>query len=189
MIKNIHIITLAGDIASGKGLVSNILKNILGYTVYRNGEYFRSLAKERNMSILDFNKYVENHREIDLEIENSAKIYAEKNDNLIIDARLGWFAIPHSFKVYLKVDIDESARRMINDMDRGEVEKYSDFDHAKKDISERFILENERWFDLYKVRKDDMRNYDLVVDTTNILPEEVAETILSQYYIWLTKQK
>ncbi len=27
------------------------------------------------------------------------------------DARLGWYAVPESFKVYLKVDINEAARR------------------------------------------------------------------------------
>ena len=47
-----HIISLAGDLASGKGTISKILMEKLNYGVYRNGEYFRKLAKEHNMSII-----------------------------------------------------------------------------------------------------------------------------------------
>ena len=35
---NIHIITMAGDIASGKGTVTSLLKQELGYEVYKNGD-------------------------------------------------------------------------------------------------------------------------------------------------------
>ena len=44
-----HIISLAGDLASGKGAVSKELADRLNYEIYRNGEYFRKLAKEHNM--------------------------------------------------------------------------------------------------------------------------------------------
>lgn len=44
---NKHIISLAGDLASGKGTVSLLLKEDLGYTIYRNGDYVRALAKEK----------------------------------------------------------------------------------------------------------------------------------------------
>ena len=182
---NKHIISLAGDIASGKGTVSKILAEKLNYTIYRNGEYFRSLAKEMNMSVKDFNIYVEAHPDIDLKIEQSAKEYAEKNDNLLIDARLGWYAVPHSFKIYLKVDLTESAKRLLLDNTRGSVESYTSLEEAEKEIAERFKLENERYYNLYNVRKDDMSNYDLVIDTTKYSPEEVCEIIYTKYNEWL----
>ena len=96
-----NIITVAGDLASGKGTVTLLLKEELGYEIYRNGEYFRKLAKEKGMSVTEFNVYVEEHPEIDIQIETSAKEYAKTHDNLIIDARLGWYAVPASFKIYL----------------------------------------------------------------------------------------
>ena len=34
-----------------------------------------------------------------------------------------------------------------------------------------------------------MANYDLVVDTTNITPEEAAEIIKREYFKWLEKQQ
>lgn len=186
---NYHIISLTGDIASGKGAVSNILSEKLNYSIYRNGEYFRKLAKEHNMNVKQFNKYCEDHPEIDYDIENSAKEYAKTHDNFIIDARLGFYAVNQSFKVYLKVDSNEAARRVFLDKTRGEVENYSSLDSAKNEIEERFKLENERYFKIYGVKKDDMSNYDLVIDTTYMTPHMVAEKIENEYYNWLKNKE
>lgn len=183
--KKRHIISLAGDLASGKGETSKILIEKLGYGIYRNGQYFRELAKKMNMSVTEFNIYVEKHPEIDRKIENSAAEYAQNNDNFIIDARLGWYAVPESFKVYLKVDIDIAAKRAFYDVDRKETEKFDTIEEQKEDMLKRYKLENERYYKLYNVKKDDMSNYDLVVDTTNILPEQVADKIITEYKKWL----
>ena len=48
-------------------------------------------------------------------------------------------------------------------------------------------MENERYWKLYHVHKDDMSNYDLVIDTTNMKPEEVAQLIITKYNEWLKK--
>lgn len=182
-----HIISLAGDLASGKGTVSNILVNTLNYTIYRNGEYFRSLAKEMNMDVTSFNKYVEGHPEIDRKIEYSATEYSKDHDNFIIDARLGWYAVPESFKVYLTVDIDVAAKRAFEDPNRKATEKFNSIEEQKADMQLRYKLENERYFQLYNVHKEDLNNYDLVIDTTTLKPEEVAEEIINKYNDWLKK--
>lgn len=180
-----HVISIAGDLASGKGTVSTILAERLNYGVYRNGEYFRKLAKEMNMDITTFNKYAEEHQEIDRMVEKSAAEYAKEHDNFIIDARLGWYAVPTSFKVYLKVDIDVAANRAFNDKKRKETENFATVEEQKQDMLLRFKLENERYYEVYGVRKDDMKNYDIVIDTSNMAPEEVANEIQEQYENWL----
>lgn len=83
-----NIISLAGELAAGKGTVSNLLCEKLGYTVYRNGEYVRNLAKQKGLDITSFNEYLNKHPEIDKQIEKSATEYAKEHDNFIIDARL-----------------------------------------------------------------------------------------------------
>lgn len=182
-----NIITIAGDLASGKGTVTVLLKEELEYEIYRNGEYFRKLAKESNMSVTEFNKYVEDHPEIDIQIETSAKEYAKNHDNLIIDARLGWYAVPDSFKVYLKVDIDEAAKRAYNDPNRKDTEKFNSIEEQKQDMILRYNLENERYFNLYGVRKEDMSNYDFVLNTTKLTPIQVKDTIIQEYKKWKNK--
>ena len=99
-----NIISLAGELASGKGTVSKLLSEELNYTIYRNGEYVRKLAKDKGLDITSFNEYLNDHPEIDRQIEKSASEYAKEHDNFIIDARLGWYAVPESFKVYLTID-------------------------------------------------------------------------------------
>ena len=106
-----NIISLAGELASGKGAVSKLLCEELNYTVYRNGEYVRKLAKEKGLDITSFNAYLKDHSEIDRQIEKSAAEYAKTHNHFIIDARLGWYAVPESFKVYLVVDIDEDGKK------------------------------------------------------------------------------
>lgn len=179
-----NVISISGDIASGKGAVSDILIEKLNYGIYRNGEYFRKLAKEYNMTLQEFGDYVAKHPEIDMEIEESAKEYSKTHDNFIIDARLGWYSVPESFKVYLKVDIEEAAKRAFNDSKRKDVENFSSISEHKKALEERFRIENERYFKLYGIQKDDMSNYDLVIDTTEKTPLDVANTIIYEYDRW-----
>ncbi len=180
-----HIITITGDHASGQGTASNLLKEYLGYEIYRNGQYVRKLALEKGMSIVEFQVYLNEHPELDREIEKSATNYASEHDNLIVDAKLGWFAIPNSFKVYLKVDIDISVKRAYEDNARKDTEPFKSIEEAKEKITYRHKEETNRWIEEYGVNRDDMSNYDLVIDTSNLTPEEVAKKILDEYEKWL----
>lgn len=99
----------------------------------------------------------------------------------------GWYSVPESFKIYLKVDIDESARRAFGDMNRKKTENFDTVEEYKEDLKKRYELENNRYFNLYGIRKNDMNNYDLVIDTTHITPEEVKKLILEEYNAWLSE--
>lgn len=180
-----HIISLAGDLASGKGTVSSIIAEKMSFSIYRNGDYFRKLAKDMNMDVTTFNVYVKDHPEIDRMIENSAKEYAKEHDNFIIDARLGWYAVPQSFKVYMRVDTKVAAERAFNDPNRKTTESFNTVEEQEHDLIKRYQLENERYFELYGVHKEDMSNYDFVIDTTNLSPENVAEIIIGEYKKWI----
>ena len=159
----------------------------LNYGIYRNGDYFRKLAKDMGMDVTSFNIYVKEHPEIDRKIENSAAEYAKTHEKFIIDARLGWYAVPESFKVYLKVDIDIAAKRAYEDENRKDSENFKTLEEQKQDMKKRYELENERYWKLYKIRKEDESNYDLVIDTSNLTPEEVADKIEEEYRKWLQK--
>ncbi len=181
-----NIITLTGDLASGKSTISKILAEKLGYEIYRNGAYFRELAKEHNMDVTEFNKYVEEHPEekIDEQIEFSAQKYAMEHDNLIIDARLGYFSVPESFKLYLKVDIDEAAKRAFNDLERKDSENHSSIEEQKQDMIKRRESEKERYLKTYNIDVTDLSNFDLVLDTTNMTIDEEINIILKEYNKW-----
>lgn len=182
-----NIIALSGELASGKGTVSKLLAKELDYTIYRNGEYARKLAKEKGLDITSFNSYLAEHPEIDRQIEKSAAEYAEVNDNFIIDARLGWYAVPNSFKVYLTINIDIAAQRAFYDPNRKETECFETIEEQKADMIKRYELENDRYFKLYGIHKEDKSNYDLVIDTSYKTPEEITNEILAKYKEWKEK--
>lgn len=180
-----HIITITGDHASGQGTLSNNLQKKLNYEIYRNGQYVRKLAAEKGMSIVEFQTYLNEHPDLDREVEKSAANYASTRDNLIIDAKLGWYAIPESFKVYLKVDIEVAVKRAFEDASRKETEPFASLEEARNKILYRHREETNRWKEEYGVNRDDMSNYDLVLDTTELTPQEVSNTVLDAYNKWL----
>lgn len=183
--KKRKIISISGDLASGKGEVSKELQKELNYQIFSNGEYFRNLAKQNNMDVTTFGKYVETHPEIDMQIENRASAYAKEHDKFIIDARLGWYVVPESFKVYLTVDKEEAAKRAFNDPKRKDTENFKTVEEHKRDIEKRFTLENQRYLKLYGVDKSDLNNYDIIIDTTDKSPKDVSKIIIKAYQTWL----
>ena len=180
-----RIITITGDLASGKTTVGELLVKKLNYEKYSNGSYFRELAKQYNMDVTSFGKYVKDNPDIDRQIEEKTKEYAKNHDRLIIDARLGFYSVPESFKVYLKVDLDIAARRAFTDEKRKQTENFETLEEHKKDIKLRYDLENQRYKEIYNIDRTDMNNYDLVIDTSNTKVEDVANYIIEEYKKWL----
>ena len=98
----------------------------------------------------------------------------------MFDSRLAWHFIPHSFKVFLDLDEDEMAKRLVNS-DRTGKEKYTDIEEAKRTVIERFNAENVRYQKFYGIDNLDMSNYDLVLSSKNKTPEQLAEIVYNAY--------
>jgi cytidylate kinase len=177
------IISITGDLGSGKSTVSNLLCERLEYDYVYTGNIQRKIAKRYNMNTLELNKYSETHPEIDEEIDATVKSL-NNSDNLIVDSRLAWFFIPKSFKIFLKADIEVSAKRISEDNKR-KTENYSSEKEAISKIIARKESEHKRYTELYGIGSLDLSNFDLVIDTSFITPEEVANTIISEYNMWL----
>jgi cytidylate kinase len=173
------IITLTGDLGSGKSTVSAILIKELGFDYIYTGDILRRIAERRGMSIMELNKYAETHPEIDEEVDNTFKNLADA-ENLIIDSRLAWHFLPDSFKVFLTVRPNIAAARVFEDTKRSN-EKYSSQEEALTYLNNRKQSELKRYRDLYGIDCTAMSNYDLIVNTSDITPEEVAKKILNAY--------
>jgi len=177
-------ISLAGDLGSGKSTVSKILIEKLDAEYYSTGALVRSIANKHGMSVVELNVYMETHPEIDHEIDNGLKELSKVDKLLIIDSRMAWHFTEGTFKVYLSVDPQTSALRIMNANRAGE---HSDsLEATVKDTLLRRESEKKRYLLQYGVNIKDLSNYDLVVDTTVATPEEVAEAILSGFERWKT---
>jgi len=172
-------ISLAGDLGSGKSTVAAILSEKYGAEIISVGRLQRAMAQKLGMDTCDFNKYMETHPEYDKNLDDNIKSYESKQGNYIFDSRMAWHFVPSAFSVYMKVDICESARRIIK-AGRND-EKYVSVEQAVERLKERRLSESERYKSFYGVDIKDMNNYNLVIDTTNSTPEQVAEIISERY--------
>jgi len=177
------IITITGDLGSGKSTVSAILAESLNYRKFSTGDLQRNLAREKGMTSLELNKFTEDHPEIDREIDAGVVKLAENNSRIIIDSRLAWHFVPDSFKVYLTVDPMTASSRILSAY-RGEEEQYSSLEEACDQLTQRRASEKLRFKLLYDIEIDDPRNYSVIVDTTFANPDEVAGKIIEAYNDW-----
>ncbi len=173
------IISLTGDLGSGKSTVSAVLCKALDYKYVYTGQIQRKIAERYSMTTNELNVYAETHPEIDREIDDTFKSLVNSKD-LIVDSRLAWFFIPDSFKVFLKTNIVVSAQRISGDKERLN-ENYRSMQEAALKIVERKKSEVKRYKLYYNVDCLDFTNYDLIIDTTEISPDEVCQIILTEY--------
>jgi len=178
------IITITGDLGSGKSTVSNLLKERLNFDYVYTGRIQREIANRYHMTTLELNEYAETHPEIDEEIDATFKSLSESS-NLVVDSRMAWFFIPQSFKVYLKTELAVAINRISCDGERIN-ESYASIEEASAQIIARKESENRRYLELYGVDCADMSHFDLMIDTSLITPEQVVDTIIAGYNHFLT---
>ena len=175
-------ISLAGDLGSGKSTVSRILIERTGAEYYSTGKICRAAAAEHGMTIDEFNKYMETHPEVDKQIDDGLRALSSDSRSLIIDSRMAFHFVRPTFRIYLTTDARTSAERI--SADRREGESFATIEETARRVAARRESENLRYFEKYGVHIMDMANYDLVLDTTAIPPERVAELILSSLALW-----
>ena len=173
-------ISLSGQLGSGKSTLCAYLQDKFGFEIFSTGAIHRKLAKEKNLSTLEFNKLIMEDKSFDVLIDEEMKKYARENAgrDVIFDSRMAWRFVPDSFKVFLLVAPKEAADRVFNNRVLEE-ENYASKEDALRELLDRREVENARFKEFYGVDCDDYNNYDFVVDTTESTTEKVASTILA----------
>ncbi len=166
-------ITISGKPGSGKSTIASALCSEFGLKYYSIGEIFRKIAAKTGKNIVELNKYPDN---VDSLVDNEQKLIGKENDNFVMDSRLGFYFIPDAIHIYLDVDPEVAAQRILK-ADRKH-EKYVSLEEAKNKLMERHTLERERYLSLYGIDADDRKNYDLYIDTTTLRADEVLEQII-----------
>ncbi len=170
-------ITISGRAGSGKSTIAKMLADKLKLKHYSMGDLQREIARQKRISLLELGKIEEKNPELDKYIDRFQRNLENKEDNFIVDSRLGFHFIPSSTKIFLDVELDESARRIFAQL--RDDEKYNNsVEETKKNISRREKSEIKRYKKYYRISHFDKKNYDLVIDTTNLSPQEIVEKII-----------
>lgn len=169
-------ISITGDLGSGKSAASKVLTERLGFEYLSTGKIQRAMAKRLGMTTLELNRHADVNPKIDEEIDSVFINLRNDGENYILDSRLAWHFVPNSFKVYLQVDVEIAAQRILKDVSRNS-EKYKSEREAILKIVARKQSENERFLKIYNADCGDMDNFDLIIDTGDKTVEEVADLV------------
>lgn len=173
------IISVWGKAGSGKSTCTKLLSEKIGYQRISIGDMRRAVAEEMGISIQEFNilgDLPENEETFDRaydRYQQSLSLY----DNIILESRLWFWNQPQSLKVFLDVDDLEWARRILGDSRT--TDNHASIEETARVNRERNSMDAARYIRLYGSNPRDLTNYDLIIDTTNLSPEEVVEQIIA----------
>jgi predicted cytidylate kinase len=180
-----NIITITGEIGSGVTTVTHKLADALEYRRFSAGGLFRNLASQYGMSVDQLNDYAKKHPIIDREIDALIQRLGEGSE-LVLDARLGFYWIHASFRVYLTVDSDIAAKRIYDDIHQcGRTEESpASIVETITSIQKQAESTQGRYFRDYGIDISNTKSFDLIVDTNGKTPKEVVSVIRKEYKIW-----
>ena len=192
-----HIITIAGKPGSGKSTTAKLLAGKLGYDHFSSGDLFREIARSRGQNVKEANLHAENEKfneeNIDEMVDRRLREIGQTQNNKVIDSRTAWYWIPGSFKVFLNLDLEIAADRIIKAMEVSDVEGERN-EHiptsAKEyaiELEERLASESRRYEMLYKIDPYILNNHDFVIDSAENSVDEVVEKITQAYNQWLNR--
>ncbi len=180
------IITITGKPCSGKSVVIAKIIEKHGFTKFSAGEIYRKYGEQKGLNVLETNR--SGDHSIDKLVDDEITMIGKRDidKNIIFDSRTAWHFIPNSFKVFLDIQPDEQVRRLLGSGRTNEDIEISP-EQARKNLDERWKLENDRYLLLYGFDNRNPANYDLVIDTTDKQIEDIAEKIFEEYEKFLKK--
>ena len=128
------------------------------------------------MTLAELNRLGETQDFTDREVDEFQKRLGEGEDGLVIDGRTSWYFIPRSIKVYLDAELADRARRVFQD--ERSVEKFASVEDTERALEAREKSDRDRYWKYYGIDVFDRKHYDIVLDTTRMEPEHIADRII-----------
>lgn len=172
------IITISGMPGSGKSTVAKLLAKKLNYQHYSVGDLRGKMAVARGMTIEELNELGKREDWTDREPDEYQTKLGKTEDNFIIDSRLGFYFIPHSFKLFLDIDGHVAAERIFKNQ-RPDEKPCQTVEELIKRLALRATADDLRYGQYYGISFQNHSQYDLVLDSTNQTPEELVSKILA----------
>ncbi|MES2155870.1 MAG: cytidylate kinase family protein [bacterium] len=166
-------VTVGGLPGTGTSTLCKLLSERLQMPYHYAGAIFREEARRRGLSLADFGALCQKDPAID-EALDDRQLFLLKRGNLIMEGRLsGWLAHRHrlnALKVWVSCEEKERMRRLVQ-RDGGDLESQRELTWAREQS------EADRYRRYYGVDLKDMAYYDLVLDSTGLKPEELADRV------------
>ncbi|MCC7577168.1 MAG: AAA family ATPase [Methanomethylovorans sp.] len=152
------LITISGLPGSGTTTASNLLAKHYGMEIISAGEVFRTLAKERGVTLAEFGELAEKDDSIDIQIDKRQQEIAASRNNIILEGRLAGHMAPHALKVWIKAPMEVRVQRIVG-------REKNSFKQALEETLEREASEALRYQEIHGIDINDLSIYDLVIDS------------------------
>ncbi len=176
-----QLITISGMLGSGKSTIAKMLAKKLNYAYFSTGDVQRELALKYGITITELNQLALSDPSIDRQIDKVFQTKSYANKDYIVDSRLAFFFLPESLKIKLDVDTNVAGQRIFEDHERIGESPYQTVDQAIDTLKKRRSLERERFKRVYGVDIDNTENFDFILDTTYLSPDQVCDTIIQHF--------
>jgi cytidylate kinase len=165
-------IAISGKSGCGNTTVSKLVSESLGLRFINFT--FRSLAVEKGKSLLEILALAAEDDSWDKELDTRQVALARENRGCVLGSRLAiWMLEEADLKVYLKAKGETRARRIMN-REGGTLESVAAF------TEERDRQDHERYLRIYHIDNDDYAFADLIIDTDDISPSQIADLIIEK---------
>ena len=168
------LIAVAGGPGTGTTTLCKLLAARLGATHVYAGQVFRAIAAENGMDVVAFSKHAEGRPDVDHELDRRM-IELARGPSVVLDARLSAWHAAHAavpaLRVLLTVPPRVGAERVAAREGR------TDIDVVQAENGEREASEQRRYRDLYAFDPSDHSHYELVLDSSTLRPEEIADRV------------
>lgn len=161
------IITITGTPGSGKTTIGKALAKRLGYEFFSTGMLRRQMAKEKGMTLEEFNKLGETDPSTDIDADKYQERLGKEKDNIIIEGKIAFHFVPNSIKIFITASEDVRASRIFNDKQWRNQQKPKNIEEQKKLNQERIEVDNYRYKKYYGIDYANEKNFDFILDTTD----------------------
>jgi cytidylate kinase len=169
------LVTLSGLPGSGTSTVAAATSVALGIEHLDGGTVFRAMASERGLSLAEFSRLAEGDDTVDRALDDRLAARIAAGDVLVESRLAGWLAhrgAHAGVKVWIDCDEVERARRV------GARDTH-DLGAALEANQQREASERTRYLEYYDIDLTDLSVYDLVLDSTDVGPEELVASIVT----------
>lgn len=178
------ILSISGDLGSGKSILANALVERWEADRYSTGMVQRRIADRLGITTLELNRRAETDKSIDDQIDSVFKNLAKTPKNLVVDSRMAFHFLPMSFRIKLEVHPRVAAGRIQNDTSRIGEGQYQTIEDIEEAIIARKASERARFKNYYDADIEDHAGYDLVINTTGCDPGSVSQLANESIMLW-----
>jgi len=173
-------IAVSGKSGCGNTTVGKLVADILNIRFINFT--FRTLAQERGIDLVSVLNLASKDDSVDKEVDTRQVELARENGGCVLGSRLAiWMLQEADLKVYLKASPEIRAGRIMK-REGGGLDKVTSF------TEERDKQDHDRYLRIYGIDNDNYSFADLIIDTDNLTPGQIANMIVEKAKAVMTQK-